>query len=203
VKAALLAGLLLVASAAQATTVMVISIARGEVELLVNGAVVRRLVAGQTTPEGIVVHEVRADSALVEVDGKRWQMTLGSSTATSVALQADARGHFVTDIYVNGAPVRALVDTGATSVTINLADARRLGVDLANAQPIVLQTTGGQRRGLRARLASVQVGDIVLRDVEAAISEGNELPIVLLGMSFLRQVDLQRSGQTLTLTKRH
>jgi len=109
----------------------------------------------------------------------------------------------VTDIYVNGAPVRALVDTGATSVTINLADARRLGVDLANAQPIVLQTTGGQRRGLRARLASVQVGDIVLRDVEAAISEGNELPIVLLGMSFLRQVDLQRSGQTLTLTKRH
>jgi aspartyl protease family protein len=204
VRAALLALLLALAPAAfGATTVMVLSISRGQVEVLINGSVVRRLYAGQTTPEGVVVHEVRGDSALVEVDGKRWQMSLGSSTASSVLLQADPRGHFVTEILLNGVPMRALVDTGATTIALNMNDAQRLGIDLAAAQRIVMQTAGGPRRGLRARLASVQLGEIVLRDVEATISEGNELPIVLLGMSFLGQVEMQRSGQTLTLTRRH
>ena len=49
----------------------------------------------------------------------------------------------------------------------------------------------------------VQLGDIVLRDVDATVSLGNELPIVLLGMSFLNQVEMQRAGRTLTLTRRH
>ena len=43
----------------------------------------------------------------------------------------------------------------------------------------------------------------VLRDVEATVSIANELPIVLLGMSFLNQVEMQRAGRTLTLTRRH
>jgi aspartyl protease family protein len=189
--------------AAAGTTVMVLSLTRDQVELLVNGAVVRRLYRGQSTPEGIVVHDIAGDSAIVEVDGRRWQMKLGSSTASSVVLQADARGHFVAEILVNGVALRALVDTGASAVAMNASDARRIGVDLGGAQPIVVQTAGGPRRGLRVRLASVQVGDIVLRNVEATISESNELPIVLLGMSFLSQVDLQRTGSTLTLVRRH
>lgn len=195
--------LLLGAPAFPATTVMVLAIKRDEVEVLINGSVLRRLAPRQATPEGVVLHEIRADAAIIEVDGRRWQMTLGSATASSVVLHADARGHFVAEVYVNGMPVRALVDTGASAVALNLHDARRLGVDLAGAQPLLMQTAGGPRRGLRARLASVQIGDIVLRDVEAAISESNELPIVLLGMSFLGQVDMQRSGRTLTLTRRH
>ena len=185
------------------TTVMVMSISGGRVELLVNGSTVRTLYRGQTTPEGVSAVEVGNDSALIEVDGKRWPMRLGSSTASSVVLQADERGHFVVNALINGVPTRALVDTGATSVAINVNDARLLGVDLAGAQPIALQTAGGRRRGLRVKLASVQVGDILLRDVEAVVTEANELPVVLLGMSFLGQVEMQHSGRTLTLTRRH
>jgi aspartyl protease family protein len=181
---------------------MVMSIGAGRVEVLVNGAVVRSLRPGETSPEGVRLIEIGPQGALVEIGGRRWQMALGSATASSVVLQADARGHFLANAAINGVPMRA-VDTGASSVAINLADAQRLGINLAGAQRIAMHTAGGLRQGLRAKLASVQVGEIVLRDVEATVSVGNELPIVLLGMSFLNQLEMQRSGSTLTLTRRH
>ena len=61
---------------------------------------------------------------------------------------------------INGVAVRALVDTGASSVALNLNDAQRLGINLAGAQRIDMHTAGGVRPGLRARLAVVQLGDI-------------------------------------------
>jgi aspartyl protease family protein len=201
-----LAAMLLLAAAspaALATTVMVMSIGQGRVDVLVNGSAVRTLRPGETSPEGVRLIEVGPRGALVEVDGRRWTMGLGSSTATSVVVQADARGHFLVTAAINGVPMRALVDTGASAVSLNLSDARRLGVNLAGAQSVTLQTAGGPRQGLRARLATVQVGDIVLRDVEATVSVADELAIVLLGMSFLNHLELQRAGTTLTLTRRH
>ena len=188
---------------ASATTVMVMSIGAGRVDMLINNSVVRSLRPGDTSPEGVRLIEIGPQGALVEVGGRRWQMSLGSSTTSSIVLQADARGHFLVNASLNGVPMRALVDTGASTVAMNLADAQRLGLNLVGAQRIAMSTAGGMRQGLRARLATVQVGDIVLRDVEATISVANELPIILLGMSFLNQVDMQRSGTSLTLTRRH
>jgi predicted aspartyl protease len=42
----------------------------------------------------------------------------------------------------------------------------------------------------------------VVYDVEATLSERDELPITLLGMSFLKHLDMYRSGASLTLTRR-
>jgi aspartyl protease family protein len=182
---------------------MVMSISGERVDLLVNGSVTRSLYRGETSPEGVYVVEVRSDSALIEVEGKSFRMIPGSSTAPSVVLQADARGHFLVEVAINGTPVRAIVDTGASTVALNLEDARRMGVDLIGAPSVVVQTAAGARRALRAKLGSVQLGDILLQNVEAIVSESNDLPIVLLGMSFLDQLDMQRSGRTLILTRRN
>jgi aspartyl protease family protein len=186
-----------------ATTVMIMSITAGRVDMLVNGAVMRSLRPGEASPEGVRLISIEPRGAVVDVDGKRWLMVLGSSTSSSVVLQADSRGHFLVDAVINGVPIKALVDTGASAVSLNLADAQRLRVDLASAQKVLMHTAGGPRQGLRARLALVQVGDIVLRDVEATVSVANELNIVLLGMSFLNHVEMQRAGNTLTLLRRH
>ena len=167
-----------------ATSVMVLSISGERVDLLVNGTISRSLYRGETSPEGVYVVEVRGDSTLIEVEGKSFRLVPGSSTAPSVVLQADARGHFVVD------------------VAINVDDARRMGVDLIGAPPVTVNTAAGPRRALRAKLGSVQLGDIVLQNVEAIVSEGNDLPVVLLGMSFLNRLDMQRSGRTLILTRR-
>jgi aspartyl protease family protein len=120
-----------------------------------------------------------------------------------MVVQADERGHFVVAAYINGVPVRAIVDTGATSVALNMNDAARMGINFAVAQRGIVRTAGGPRSVLNVSLATVQVGDILLRNVEASVSEANELPITLLGMSFLNQVEMQRTGRTLTLTRRH
>jgi clan AA aspartic protease (TIGR02281 family) len=64
-----------------------------------------------------------------------------------------------------------------------------------------MMTAGGAREALLVRLARVQIGDILVHDVEAAVKETNELPITLLGMSFLRYVEMHRSGASLTLTR--
>jgi aspartyl protease family protein len=195
--------LLLSAWASAGTSVFVLSVSAQRVQLLVNGASVRVLAPGERSPEGVRLVEITGDSALVEVDGRRWSMRIGSSTASSVVLQADARGHFVTEAYINGLAVRAVVDTGASTLALNLADAARLGVDLSRARRIVVGTAGGPRAAWLATVAQVRVGDIALANVEAAFSEANDLPIALLGMSFLNHVEMQRSGRTLTLTRRH
>lgn len=186
-----------------ATTVMVMSLTGSRVELLIDNRAVRSLRIGEASPEGVKLLDIRDGAALLEFDGRRWQMRLGSSTAASVMLQADERGHFIVNATVNGAPLRALIDTGATAVAINMSDARRAGVNFAGARRVMVHTAGGARQALLVRLASVRIGDILVQDVEATVSEANELPVALLGMSLLNQLELQRSGRTLTLTRRH
>jgi aspartyl protease family protein len=47
----------------------------------------------------------------------------------------------------------------------------------------------------------VKVGPLVLHGVDAIVME-NDLPIVLLGMSFLSRTEMERDGNRLTLRKR-
>ncbi|HEY7241125.1 MAG TPA: TIGR02281 family clan AA aspartic protease [Burkholderiales bacterium] len=179
------------------------SITGSGVEVLVNNGAVRTLRPGESSPEGVKLIDLGSDSALIEVDGRRWLMPLGSSTGSSLVLQADERGHFIVTAMINGAPVTALVDTGASSIAMNLSDARRAGVSLSGARRVRILTASGAREALLVQLGTVQVGDIVINDVEATLSERDELPITLLGMSFLKHLDMYRSGASLTLTLRH
>jgi aspartyl protease family protein len=187
---------------ALATSVLVMSITGTGVEVLVNNSVVRTLRPGESSPEGVKLIDLGSGAALIEVDGRRWLMPLGSSTASSLVLQADERGHFIVTAAINGVAVRALVDTGASAVAMNLSEARRAGVSLSGARRVRVLTASGAREALLVQLATVQVGEIVVYDVEATLSERDELPITLLGMSFLKHLDMYRSGASLTLTRR-
>ena len=202
-RALVLAAALFSAGAGAATTVKVLQIAADRVDLLVNGNVIRTLYAGQVSPEGVYLAELRQDMAIVEVDGRRWQMRLGSSTTTSVVLQADPSGHFYVNALVNGVALRALVDTGATAIALNQSQARQLGLDLSGARRVMVNTAGGPRQASLVNLSRVQVGEITLANVATVVHDRDELPVALLGMSFLNQVDMQRSGTTLTLTRRY
>jgi aspartyl protease family protein len=48
----------------------------------------------------------------------------------------------------------------------------------------------------------VRVGDIVLNNVDAAV-HSQDMPLALLGMSFLKRMEMQRSGDTMTLIRRY
>jgi len=198
-------GALAASLAAEATTVMVMSLEHDRAQLLVNGSVVRSLRAGQASPEGVRLVAADRGQAVVEFDGRQATLRLGQSTVATAELKADARGHFVTPAFINGAETRALVDTGATAVALSSEEARRLGIGYSPHARVQIATAGGPRTGYRATLASVRVGEVTLHNVEAVVMEGgrDELPVTLLGMSFLRGVEMRRVGDTLTLTRRN
>ena len=192
------------AGAAQATTVMVMSLEQDRAQLLVNGATVRQLRSGQTSPEGVRLVGADRNQAVIEVDGRTLELRLGQSTVASAELKADARGHFVTAVWINGVETRAMIDTGATAVALSNDEAARLGIRYVGQPRVQIGTAGGVKTAYRVNLASVRVGGVTLTNVDAVIFEGGreQLPITLIGMTFLNGVDMRRVGDTLTLTRR-
>ena len=63
-------------------------------------------------------------------------------------------------------------------------------------------TANGPVRVWRVKLESVKLGNITLRDVDASVHE-QDMPVVLLGMSFLNRMEIHRDGSSMTLTQRY
>ena len=114
-----------------------------------------------------------------------------------VILERNRAGHYVTPGLINGQPVIFLLDTGATGVAISERLAKQL--DLSRGQAVLTETANGRVRSYLTRLDQVSVGDIVQYNVRATIAPGLSSEEVLLGMSFLRHLEIIQKGNTLTL----
>ncbi|MCC4116817.1 TIGR02281 family clan AA aspartic protease [Aromatoleum toluclasticum] len=179
--------------------------------LVVDGGAPRTLAVGEQTRDGLRLLDVTEGAAIVEIGGARQKVALGAGPvrgssgeqggAAAVSLVADARGHHFSSGSINGASVRFLVDTGASMVSMGASDARRAGIDFHKGVGGVSQTASGPAKVWKVRLDTVRVGDVTLHGVDGLIHE-NDLPFVLLGMSFLSRMDMQREGDRLTLRKR-
>lgn len=117
--------------------------------------------------------------------------------AREVTLLRNRAGHYVTNGQINGQPVVFLLDTGATGVAVGSQTAARLG--LQRGQAIQTRTANGLARAYRTQLDSVSVGAIEVRDVPATISPGLATEEILLGMSFLREIEFTQRGRELIL----
>lgn len=208
--------LLFAATSVQAADISVTALFGGKAQLVINGGKPRMLSAGQTSPEGVKLISADSSAAVIEFQGKRRSLALGSgmriggadlsagsNSSSSVTLTADERGHYQTMGQVNGGTVTFLVDTGATTIALPSADARRLGINYLNGQRGFTQTANGRAVAYRITLDTVKVGDITLHAVEAVVLEGDGLKIALLGMSFLNRTEMKRDGQALTLIRRY
>ena len=119
-----------------------------------------------------------------EQSGHRRSTPRSGRGTASVA--GDARGHFVTEARINGKPIRVLVDTGASSVAMSRATAKRLGVRVKRSDFVhTASTANGTVDMALATLREVRVGDVRIESVEAAVLPDGALDGVLLGMSFL------------------
>lgn len=209
------AAVLLAATPARAADISVTALFAGKAQIVVDGKP-RMLSAGQTSPEGVKLISADSSAAVIEFQGKRRSLALGSGykvsgvslepgaggKAPSVTLTADAQGHYLTLGQVNGGTVQFLVDTGATSIALPSAEARRLGINYLNGQRGYTQTANGKATAYKITLDTVKVGDITLYGVEAVVLEGDGLKVALLGMSFLNRTEMRRDGQALTLIRR-
>jgi aspartyl protease family protein len=196
---------------AAAQEVSVLALFEGKALLAVDNGKPRTVRAGETYA-GVKLLSANSEEAVVSINGKQQRLKLGEgiySTATlpsgnaTVTLSPDQKGHFITTGTINGASMNFLVDTGATMVSMGVEDARRAGVNYLEGARGQSQTANGVTPIYKVKLGSVKLGDITLNDVDGVVHEKSSLPVVLLGMSFLGQLEMRREGKSLTLTKRY
>lgn len=117
-----------------------------------------------------------------------------------ISIRRSNDGHFHLSAEVNGAPVRFLVDTGASVVTLSTDDAARVGIETTtldfNQQ---FRTANGTAWGATVRLNTIVAGPLRVDDVRAAVIQSGTS---LLGMSFLDRLDsFSIEGDTMTLKR--
>jgi len=197
-------------TAVEAVDVGLAGVFPGKALLTIDGGAPRTVAVGTETSEGVRVLAVDRETVTIESEGKKRILRVGQNVVSSpspqssgrAVLTADGNGHFLTTGNINGTSVRFLVDTGATMVSLGASDARRIGIDARKGQPAMVNTANGQALVSRVQLNSVRVGEIVLHGIEALVHQ-QDMPFVLLGMSFLNRMEMQRDGQTMTLRKRY
>lgn len=198
------------AGARPAPDILVYALFQGKAVLIVDGKK-RVLQVGEKSPEGITLVASDGESAVVDIDGRRERLSLATQlgsvitapTQTEVQLFPDASGMYFANGSVNGQVVRFLVDTGATLIAMNGALAKRLGIDYRMGRKGTVETASGVEGAYGITLRSVKVGEIELRDVDAVVIDGGYPTEVLLGMSFLGRLEMQRDARHLLLRKKH
>jgi aspartyl protease family protein len=208
-----IAGILAALSSLPATAgdIMVLGLFKDKAVLSINGKQ-RSLAPGQTSPEGVTLISASSNGAVLEVDGKRRSYPLGNQVNTQLAapkhtavqVYPNPQGVYTTVGSINGLPVNFLVDTGATLIAMNSQQAKRLSIDYRlNGQPTIVSTASGMAEAYIVKLGKVKVGEIELRDVDAAIIDGTSPAEVLLGMSFLGKLEIQHKEKVMELRKKN
>jgi len=128
----------------------------------------------------------RANSASLKVAAVETPM---QTAGRSVSIPRDARGHFQTEGRIDGQRIGFMIDTGASMIALNESSAARFGLRPSSGDYNAMVTTAnGKVRAARTRLAMVDVGGLVVRDVEAMVLPDEALSENLLGLSFLSRL---------------
>jgi aspartyl protease family protein len=184
-------------------------LAKGSAVLLIDGKQ-HMMREGVRSPEGVLLVSADGKQAVIEVEGKTQKITLSKkiSTQFTQAEKTEARiasgdgGHFRTAGLINGIPVDFMVDTGATTIAMNYHEAERLGIDYRSGSTITVSTANGLTQNFVVNLSKVSVGNIELRNIQAAVSTTDSPTIILLGNSYLGRLDMSVTNGVLILKEK-
>jgi aspartyl protease family protein len=204
--------LALAAGAACAQSVALQGMLGSKALLIVDGGAPKGVAVGETH-KGVKVLSTLGDQAVVEIDGKRHTLRVGDAPASvggsgggsrgsKIVLTAGSGGHFLTQGAINGRAVQFMVDTGATTIAMGVADAERLGIDYKKGQLARGATANGMVVAYLVKLASVRIGDVEVYDVDASVLPGG-MGQLLLGNSFLTRFQMTRHNDQLVLERRY
>jgi aspartyl protease family protein len=168
--------------------------------------------AGQTSPEGVRLISATSEGAVLEIDGKVGTYALGShignvykppAEGPTVVIAPDEQGMYYVNGSINNFQVTFVVDTGSTLIAMNRNQAYRIGLDYRmEGRKSTSSTASGLVKVYLVKLDKVRVGDIELTDVPAAVHDGDYPKEILLGNSFLKQVDMTRNGALLKIQEK-
>lgn len=193
-----------------ATEITVLGLFRNKVILKIDGKQ-RILTLGKASLEGVLLISSNSDEAILEINGVRNSYRLGNHIGSSfkrdeqpeVSIYKDESGMFRVIGTINNFPVNFLVDTGASHIAMNRNEAKRLGIDFRQfGKRGRAQTANGIVNTWNITLDKVKVGDVMIRNVRAFVNDSDSPHMVLLGMSFLGQLEMSHEGTRLKLKKK-
>jgi aspartyl protease family protein len=115
--------------------------------------------------------------------------TTALTNLRSLSIPPDARGHFATEGRIDGQRIAFMVDTGASVIALNESSAARFGLRPArNDYRVTVSTANGTVKAAPTRLAMVDIGGLIVRDVDAMVLPDEALSENLLGLSFLSRL---------------
>lgn len=170
----------------------------------------RTVRAGGVTPEGVKLISADRKQAIIEWQGQRDQLTLTTRINSNftkaktheVVIPRDRANQYTTNAMINGYRVPVLVDTGATTVALSASQASGLGIDYKKGIVTSVSTASGIAKAYQLKLNTVAIGNITINSVPAVVVEGSFPAIALLGMSYLRHVDMsEKNGLLILQTK--
>lgn len=197
------------------TSVKAIALFNDKAMLSVDGRKAKIIRAGSTYA-GVSLISSNTTKAVVEVDGKRETLTLNgtlvlsksfgaqasSSYGTAVELFVNEDGFFQSQGSIDAKPINFLVDTGANLVVISSVAANQIQLEYLNGKKTFASTASGRTPMYIITAKSIRIGGIELENVEMGVIEGRFPEYPLLGMTFLSRLNMQRSGDVMTLRRR-
>ena len=107
----------------------------------------------------------------------------------TLTIPHDARGHFATEGRIDGQRIAFMVDTGASVVALNESSAARFGLHPSRDDyRATVSTANGTVKAAPARLTTIDVGGLIVHDVDAMVLPDEALSENLLGLSFLSKL---------------
>ncbi len=108
--------------------------------------------------------------------------------------------HFYITLNISGTNILFLIDTGATTTTLTLKDAERLGIDTSNLKyNQIVSTANGMTYNASVEIHDIKIGNKIIDSLWVMVSrdlDGNSL----LGMNFLNKLngyDIRNDRMTL------
>jgi len=201
--------LILITSTADATDVRVLGLFTNKALLRINGQ--QKLLTKGESFDGVTLESASGRGAVVLIDGESRKLGLNQTIQGNYKkperivskIFPDFQGMYFITGKVNGQPMRFLVDTGATNVTLSGQNATRIGIDFKKGSRGYAQTAASTVPVWRIMLDSVSIGDINVPNVQATVIEGSQPSDALLGNSFLKHTRIQRIGRAMEIEKKY
>ena len=168
----------------------------------VNGRLIK-LTPGQTSKNGVKLLSADLEAIVVLVEGKRYRYKKNNSQGTILdnkvtLIRGPGSSGYWAKGRINGKDVTFLIDTGASYIVMNKDQARELKIKRGNKK-IQVSTATKKETAYQVTLDTVSVGDIELQNIPAIITTHKYPPYPLLGMSFLRHVEINQENEQMTL----
>ena len=163
---------------------------------------------GERSTEGVLLLSSNSREAVIQLGDVSHTLNLSSKIGTSyqqaeaakVSIILNPIGQYKTSGTINGRRVELLVDTGANVIAMSEGHARTLGIDMSEGKQMRATTASGVTESRGVVLETVQIGGIKVNNVQAAVMKGEFPQDILLGMSFLRAVEMSENQGIMQLT---